>query len=404
VIHEHPGYERFLQRLASFSRLILYDKRGVGLSDPVPLEAVATLEEHVDDLVAVLDAAGSERAVIVGTSDGGMLAMMFAASRPERTSALALINSSARMSRAEDYPIGMPPEAYARSLEAVIAEYGTGRVLGPLSSPGLDADRFGLEWRGRLERQAASPATARAIHAAVFALDVRPVLGAIRVPTLVLHRSGDRYIRVEHGRYIAEHVPDARFVELPGADCTLAEALDALDELQEFVTGAPSAGHHERVLTTLLFTDLVESTALAAELGDARWNERLDRHDDLIARQLHRFGGRRIKHTGDGVLAMFDGPGRAIRCAIAIRDGLRALGFDSRAGLHTGEVEVRADDVGGIAVHLASRVTSFAQAGEVIVSSAVPPLVAGAGFTFADRGLQELKGVPDRWQLFAVDA
>ena len=402
VFHEHPAYERFLQRLASFSRLIIYDKRGVGLSDAVPLQAVPTLEEHVEDLIAVFDSVGSERAVVFGTSEGGPLAMLFAASHPERTSALALLNTFARLSRSDDYRIGIPAEVYRRFRDAAIADYGTGRNLGLLASPGLEDDQFSLEWRGRLERQSASPATARALHEAVFALDVREVLPAIKVPTLVLHRDEDRYIRSDHGRYLAEHIPGAQFVALPGSDHTLAAASDALDELQEFLTGTWTGADLERVLTTLLFTDLVDSTARAAELGDARWLERLDRHNNVVTRQLHRFSGHRVKNTGDGVLATFDGPGRAIRCAAAIRDGLRGLGLESRAGLHTGEVEIHGGEIGGIAVHLAARVMGHAQPGEVLVSSSIPPLVVGAGLTFEDRGLQELRGIPERWRLFAV--
>ena len=402
VFHEHPAYEQFLQRLASFSRLLIYDKRGVGLSDPVPLQAVPTLEEHVDDLVAVLDAVGSQQAVVFGTSEGGPLAMMFAASHPQRTTALVLLNTFARLSRSDDYPIGIPADVYRRFRDTALADYGTGRAVGLLASPSLAADRFSLEWRGRLERQSASPATARALHEAVFALDVRYLLAAINVPTLVLHRSGDRYIRVDHGRYLGDNIPGARFVELPGSDHTLAAASDAVDELEEFLTGTWSGADVRRVLTTLLFTDLVESTAHAAELGDSRWLERLDRHDNVVKRQLQRFSGHLVKNTGDGVLATFDGPGRAIRCAVAIRDGLRGLGLEIRAGLHTGEVEVHGDEIGGIAVHLAARVMGHAQGGQVLVSSAIPPLVAGAGLAFEDCGTHELRGIPDPWQLFAV--
>jgi class 3 adenylate cyclase/pimeloyl-ACP methyl ester carboxylesterase len=401
VIHEHPGYERFLQGLASVGRLIMYDKRGVGLSDPVPLQSLPTLEEHMDDVVAVLDAVGSERAVVLGTSEGGPLAILFAASYPDRTRALVLLNTFGRLSRSDDYPIGIPPEVYRRFLDDVMASYGSGRRLGELASPTLTADQFALEWRGRLERLSASPATARALHEAVFALDVRDVLRAIAVPTLVLHRAGDRYVRVEHGRYLAQHIRNAQYVELPGSDRTLPAALDAIDEVRLFVSGAGGADP-DRMLTTVLFTDLVESTSRAVELGDARWLELLDRHDDVVKRQLRRFNGRRVKHTGDGVVATFDGPGRAIRCATAIRDGLRAIGLECRAGLHTGEVEVRGPEIGGIAVHLAARVMGHAQPGEVLVSSAVPPLVAGAGFKFDDRGQQALRGLPDQWRLFAV--
>jgi class 3 adenylate cyclase/pimeloyl-ACP methyl ester carboxylesterase len=402
VFHEHPGYERFLQRLASFSRLIIFDKRGVGLSDPVPLQAVPTLEEHVDDVVAVLDAAGSERAVVLGTSEGGPLAIMFAVSHPKRTSALVLLNTFARLSRADDYALGIPTEVYRRFIDGVMDGYGTGQRLGELASPDIASDPFTLEWRGRLERQSASPATARALHAAIFMADVRHLLTTVDVPTLVLHRAEDRYVRVGHGRYLAQHIPGAKYVELPGNDRTLVAASDALDEAQEFMTGTPPGVDPQRILTTLLFTDVVESTRRATELGDARWLERLDRHDNVVDRQLQRFNGRRVKNTGDGVLATFDGPGRAIRCAIAIRDGLRGLGLETRAGLHTGEVEVHAGDIGGIAVPLAARVMALAQPGEVLVSSAIPPLVTGSEIRFDDRGEHQLRGIPTPWRLFAV--
>jgi pimeloyl-ACP methyl ester carboxylesterase len=402
VFHEHPGYERFLERLASFSRLILFDKRGVGLSDPVPLQALPTLEEHVDDMIAVLDTVRSERTVVLGTSEGGPLAIMFAASHPERTSALVLLNTFARLSRSDDYPIGIPAAVFQRFIGEALDGYGTGRAVGQLASPDIVSDQFTLEWRGRLERQSASPSTARALQEAIFAGDVRHLLPAVSTPTLVVHRAGDRYVRVGHGRYLAEHIPGAQYVELIGDDRTLAAASDAVDAIQEFLTGASAGADPERVLTTLLLTDIVESTRRAAELGDARWLERLDRHDHVIKRQLQRYNGRRVKNTGDGVLATFDGPGRAMRCAIAIRSGLRGIGLDSRAGLHTGEVEVHGDDIGGIAVHIAQRVMAHAQPGEVLVSSAIPPLVAGAEIRFEDRGDHILKGIPSRWRLFAV--
>ena len=402
LMWEQPVLVRFFQRLASFSRVILFDKRGTGLSDPVPLDELPTLEQRMDDVRAVLDAAGSERAAIFGATQGGPLAALFAATHPDRTSALVLFNTSARATRADDYPIGLPREGLDEYLATVEAGWGSvaaldQRVLGDVDEP--------LKlWMARYQRQALSPGAAVALLRMTFDVDVRDVLPAIQVPTLVIHRSENSTLPSDHGRYLADNIPGAQFVEVPGRDnlWLLGDHECVLDEVQEFLTGVRDVPESDRVLATVLFTDIVESTKLAASIGDARWRDILDAHDAMVRRQLDRFRGREVDTVGDGFLATFDGPARAIRCAGAIVAGARQLGISVRAGLHTGECEVRGDGIGGIAVHIGSRVADQAQPGEVLVSSTVKDLVAGSGIHFDDRGARLLKGVPGEWHLFAA--
>ena len=393
---------RFNDRLSAFARVIRFDKRGVGLSDPVPATALPTLEEWMDDLRAVLDDIGSDKASIVTAMAGGFLAMTFAATHPERVRSLVLIDGFARLTRAGDYPWGLSADQTREVIQTFESAWGTGMML-DLFDPD-DADDVALrESWGRYERHSVSPGTAAAMVQMINATDIRGILPVIRVPTLVIARS-DAPIESAHGRYLAERIADATYVELPGRGSLLWSGdQDALlREIEHFVTGSRPAPRHDRVLATVLFTDIVGSTDRAADLGDARWRELLAEHDQLVRRELDRFEGREVKTTGDGFLATFDGPARAIRCAEAIHVSLRAIGVDVRAGLHTGEIDLVDGDVGGLAVHLGARVMAEADAGQTVVSSTVKDLVVGSGIGFDDRGEHHLKGVPGSWRLFAV--
>ncbi len=400
---EEPALARFLNRVASFCRLILIDRRGTGLSDRIT--GVPSLEDRMDDVRAVMDAAGSEQAALFGISEGGPMCILFAATYPARTQSLVLFGTTACVMRTDDYPIGIPAERFEAFAERIAAEWGTG-VSGEIFAPSLAGDTaFRRTW-ARIERFSASPSGIQTLMRMLYETDVRHVLPSVRVPTLVLHRAGDRAMRVEGARYITDHVPDARYVELPGDDHFpwVGDGDTLLDEVEEFLTGTRATRDVDRVLTTILFTDIAASTARAADLGDRRWRDLLSSHDTLVRRELARFRGREVKQVGDGFLATFDGPARAIRCAGAIRDAVRALGIEVRAGLHTGECELTDDDVGGIAVHIGARVAVIAAPGEVLVSGTVKDLVAGSGFRFVDRGMHELRGVPGEWRLFAVDS
>jgi class 3 adenylate cyclase len=404
VMWEEPSLARFLGRLASFSRLLCFDKRGTGVSDPLPLGSLPTLEQWMDDVRVIMDAAGSKRATLFGHGEAGQTAILFAATYPEQTSALILVDSSARALRDVGYPCGLPADRVAVAVDRFEERWGTGENLDFIAPSVAHDERF-KRWYARYERLAVAPRTASAIYAMQFERDLRDVLKAIRVPTLVMHRVGNRYIRVGNGRYMAEHIPGAKWVELPGEDYLfhVGETEIMLAETEEFLTGMRSAPELDRVLATVLFTDIVGSTEKAAEIGDRKWRELLDQHDAIVGRQLQQFRGRLVRSTGDGILATFDGPARAIRCAGAIRDGLRGLGIGIRAGLHTGEVEMRADDLGGIAVHIGARVAALAAAGEILISSTVKDLVVGSGILFADRGTHILKGVPGEWRVFAAE-
>jgi class 3 adenylate cyclase len=402
---EFPTFAHYLRRLASFSRLIAFDKYGIGLSDPIPSRSLPPLEDWMDDVRTVMDAVDSEAAVILGANEGSMMAALFAATYPERTTALVLVNATARMAWAPDYPIGVAPEVQDRLATLVETAWGRGDMMAAVN-PSLAADPVAAEAWGRFLRLSASPATAAAVMRVLFDLDVREILPTIGVPTLVVHRKDNPVITVAQGRYVAERIPGARFVAVPGADHGLAvgDPDVILDEVEEFLTGAKSAGDGDRVLATVLFTDIVGSTARLSELGDRQWRELLASHDALARRQVERYGGRLVDTTGDGLLATFDGPLRGIRCAIALRDAVRRIGLTIRAGLHTGEIERNGDDVTGLGVHIAARVQALAQPNEVLVSRTVKDLVAGAALGFADRGSHELKGVRDPWELYAVEA
>ena len=395
--------ERFLSRLASFSRLILFDKRGTGLSDRVPNDQLPTIEQRMDDVRAVMDAAGSERAALFGVSEGGPMAAVFASTYPQRTSALVMYGTYAKRVRTEDYPWAPTPEERQRWYDLLQRDWGRDADLAVLA-PSIADDPQVRQWWGSYLRQSASPGAALALARMNTQIDIRQVLPAIRVPTLVIHRTGDRDIDVGGARWMAERIPGARYVELPGDDhLPWAGDQDALlGEIEEFLTGVRHVDVSDRVLATVLFTDIVGSTERAAAVGDREWRELLSRHHALVRREVERFRGREIDTAGDGFLVSFDGPARGIRCACAIRDGVRAIGLEIRAGLHTGECEVMGDQLTGLAVHTGARVAALAGPSEVLVSSTVRDLVAGAGLEFADRGEHELKGVPGSWHLFAV--
>ena len=397
-----PAYADFLERMASFSRLIVFDRRGTGLSDRI-LE-LGSFEELLDDMRAVLDAVSSERTALFGGAEGGPMCALFAATFPERTSALVLGASYPRRKWAPDYPWGLDEQAQERILAAYETKWGTDGFAVRTVAPSLAEDERFRKWNAQACRFAGTPASARAWFHITMEIDVRDVLPAIRVPTLVLHRSGDRVVPVQAGRYLAEHIPDAKFVELPGVNhYPFAGDSDAmLDEIEEFLTGSRRVREPDRVLATVLFTDIVGSTERAAELGDRRWKQLLDDHHRLVRAELERSRGKEVRIAGDGFLATFDGPARAVRCACAIRDAVRKLGIEIRAGLHTGEIELAQTGVEGIAVHIGARVAALAGAGEVLASSTVKDLVVGSGIDFADRGTHVLKGVPGEWNVHAV--
>ena len=404
VMWEEPSLARFLRRLASFARVICFDKRGTGISDPVPLAALPTLEQWADDVLAVMDAVGSQRAAVVGHAEGGPMAMLFAASHPERTVALVLMETFARLRRDVDYPHGIPSTQVARFLQHFEERWGTGANV-DLIAPSRADDRRFRQWYARYERLGIGRGACTAMYGSVaLGIDLRPLLPSIHASTLVLHSRGNRHIRVGHGQYLAAHIPGATYVELAGDDHLFyAGDVDRrVDETQEFLTGVRPAAELDRVFATILFTDMVRSTERAAQLGDQRWREILDDHDARVRRELEHHRGRLVHSTGDGVLATFDGPARAIRCGNAITRSISEIGIEMRSGLHAGEVEQRGDDIGGIAVHLAARVMETAGPGEVVVSSTVKDLVAGSGLTFTERGVHALRGVPGEWRLFAV--
>ncbi len=401
-IWELPGVPRLLNRLASFTRLILFDKRGTGLSDPVT--EVPSLDQRMEDLCAVMDAVGSEKAALWGVSEGGPMSLLFAVTHPARTDSLVLYGAFPRFSFAPDFPWGFKPDAIEQLLSATEHGWGEGGLLS-VFAPSVAQDPAMRRVFGGFQRTGASPAMARAVLEALVEIDVRDVLGEIRVPTLLLHRAGDRAIPVEHSRYMAGRIPGAKLVELEGVDHViwLGGGDDVLEEIEEFLTGTRAGRAPDRVLATVLFMDIVGSTERAQEMGDRRWSDLLDRYLSTVRRELKRFGGREMDTAGDGFFATFDAPARAIQCAQAILDAVGRLGIAVRTGLHTGECEVMGEKVGGIAVHIGARVMGMARPGEVVVSGTVKDLVAGSRLRFADRGTHSLKGVPGEWRLYAVE-
>jgi pimeloyl-ACP methyl ester carboxylesterase len=392
---------RFFERLASFCRLILVDKRGTGLSDRVT--AMPTLEERMDDVRAVMDAVGSKQAALVGYSEGGPMCVLFSATYPERTSALVLYAAMARVAWAPDNPWGRTDQETEIRLKTIEEKWGQGYIY-QMFAPSIASNPEYKKWAARFERGAASPGAALALIRMNVQIDVRHVLPTVSVPTLVLHRTDDRFIDVKHGRYLAKHIQGAKYVELAGDDhLPWAGGVDALcDEIQAFLTGVRRGPEPDRVLATVLFTDIVGATQRAAEIGDRAWKELIGHHHFLVRQQLERHRGCEIDTAGDGFLATFDGPARAVRCGRAIADAVKSLNIQIRAGVHTGECEIMGEKLGGIAVHIGARVASQAAPDEVLVSSTVKDLVAGSGLSFEGRGAFTLKGVPGKWNLFAA--
>ena len=393
---EDPVFAGFLKRLTAFSRLILFDKRGTGLSDRVG--DLPSLEVRMDDVRAVMDAAGSERAALFGISEGGAMAMLFAATYPQRTRALALFGTYAHYGTWV-----VPPDKLPAALARMDELWGTGQMVS-VFGPSRASDPQFKAWWARFERLGGSPTAAVHLTRMNSEIDVRPILPSIRVPTLVVHRAADARVNVESGRYLARHIPAAKYVEVPGEDHLLwcGDVNRVADEIEVFLTGSRAETEPDRVLATILFTDIVDSTKRASELGDQAWGALLLRHNEIVRREIARFRGREVKSTGDGFLATFDGPARAVRCGDAIAEAVRSLNLDVRIGVHTGEIEIRPDDdIGGIAVHLASRVMALAAAGEVLVTGTVRDLVAGSNLSFADRGTQTLKGLPEQVRIFS---
>lgn len=393
----------FVASMARLGRLLQFDQPGTGASDPVPLASLPTMEQWMDDVRVVMDAEGVARATLIAEDTGGPVALLFSATHPERVERLVLVNSYARMERAPDYPWGFPSAIRVQAVERWSRMWGTGEQL-QITAPRFAGDPETRRNLALIERLSAAPSMARVLFDMISQIDVRDVLPAVRVPTLVMHRTADPWIRVEHGRYLAEHIPDARFIALSGDThygYWFGDTEEVVGHIAEFVTGVAHDTHDtERILTTLLFTDIVDSTRRAVELGDRAWQALLAKHDALIQDLVGRYRGRVIKSTGDGCLAVFDGPARAVRSAAAIRDATGALGLAIRAGLHTGEVELRGEDVAGVAVHVAARVVAAAGAGDVLVSQTVKDLTIGSGIAYEERGEHTLKGVPGVWRLY----
>jgi class 3 adenylate cyclase len=397
VAWEEPQRARVWTRLASFARLIMFDKRGTGLSDRTV--GVPTLEERMDDVRAVMDAVGSQRAALFGISEGGAMSVLFAATYPERTRALVLYGTYGHFRSWV-----LPPDRIEAALDRMEKNWGTGESL-HLFAPSVASDEtFKLSW-ARFERLGASPSAVVALMRMNSEIDIRPILPSIRVPTFIIHRQGDVRVNVEAGRFMARQIPNAKYLEVPGSDHTLwtGETERILDEVEEFLTGSRSAIESDRVLATVLFTDIVNSTKRAETIGDRAWHDVLDRHNALVRREISRHRGHEVRTMGDGFLATFDGPARSIRCALAINEGVEALGLQVRAGLHTGEVEMADDDLSGIAVHIASRVATMAKPGQVLVSNTVRDLVAGSNIRFHDEGSHSLKGLTESVRLFAAE-
>jgi class 3 adenylate cyclase len=398
---ELPAFRRYCERLAEFSRLILFDKRGMGMSDRVP--GATTLEERMDDIRAIMDAVGSKRAAVMGESEGGPLALLFAAAHPERTAALVLQGAEVRERTDDEWPWGESTEdEFEESMKSLPEWWGKGLGIDYIA-PSVAGQEWARAWRGRVQTHSNTPAAAEAFMRMAFEIDVRHVVPAINVPTLIVHAARDGVCHVENARYLARNIPGAKYVELDTDDhVPWFDPNQTLAEIREFLTGRREAATPDRFLATVLFTDLVGSTSLAAELGDRRWRDLLEQHHLSVRRELARFDGHEVDTAGDGFFATFDGPARAIRCAHSVVDAVRPFGLDVRAGLHTGEVELTNGKVAGIAVNIGARVASQAGPGEVLVSSTVKDLVAGSGLEFEDRGTASLKGVPGEWRLFAV--
>ena len=405
VMWDVPGLAAYLGRLSSFARVVCFDKRGTGVSDPVPLDDPPTLERWMDDAIAVLDGAGVDQVAVIGDTEGGPMAMLLAATYPERVSALVLVNSFARWQRAGDYPIGMPASTTEKLITRWEQNWGHTAEILALTAPSLADDEQARRWFLRYQRLAMPPGAAVVMFRWVLSVDVRDVLPSITAPTLALHRRQARHHRVAFGRYLAECIPHARLIELEGADTLPFHAGDVeplLSAIEVFLTGTKHTTSPRRRLATVMISDIVDSTAIASRLGDARWRELLRDHDTVIRGAIARFRGEELAHTGDGIVATFDGPTRAVICAQHISDALSDLDLKVRIGLHAGEIEVGPDGTTGLAIHLASRVMSVSTADGIIVSRTVKDLTFGSGITFGDIGEHQLKGVPGTWTLYKV--
>ena len=398
---EQPDFARIMKRLSSFSRLIIFDKRGTGRSDPVSV--APPMEQRLKDLLAVMEAAGSEKAALMGISEGGPASILFAATYPERTSQLLLYGTTARFSSAPDYEWGFEIGPYSAGLDKMEERWGDAATIG-LFAPSYKNDENAREMWGNYERAGASPGMARSVMEALVDIDVRPALADIRVPTAIIHRTGDRAVLFGNASYMAEHIPGAKLVELPGVDHFpfLRESDDIWDEVAECLTGSRHGGVLERILATVLFTDIVDSTQKAHDLGDRKWRDLLEQYYAAVRAELRRFGGHELDTAGDGFFARFDTPAHAIDCARAINQSVQSLGIDARTGIHTGECDVTEEKLSGMAVHIAARVMALAGPGEILVSSTVKEIVTGSKLAFTDRGAHALKGVPGEWRLYAV--
>ena len=402
LLWQIPPAAKFLTEMSAFCRVLHMDRRGCGASDAVPVSAIPTWEALAEDMTAVLDAACCELADVVGVNEVGPIAILLAAMHPERVRSLVLINTAARYVEADDYPIGASPAALEAIIEMTATSFGT-EDIAKATSPNRIEDREFISAVARMYRASATPRTAAAqFRYFLSSMDVRPFLSLVQCPTLVLHVRESPFVPLAHGKYLTEHIPDATHVEMPGGDMIPPYGPDTVLDIAEFLTGERPSYEVERVLTTILLTDIVGSTERAASLGDHQWRSLLDAHDRAVREQLRRAGGREVKHTGDGFLISFDGPARGIRCATAISEVTEALGIKVRAGLHTGECERRGEDLSGLAVHIAARVNALAGPSEVLVTSTVKDLVVGSGISFAEHGEHALRGVPDTWKLFAV--
>jgi class 3 adenylate cyclase/pimeloyl-ACP methyl ester carboxylesterase len=401
LVWEEPGVARFLERLASFSRVIMFDKRGTGLSDRGG--SPPTLEERMDDVLAVMEAARSERAALFGVSEGGPMSVLFAATFPERTRALIIYGSYAKGSWSEEHPWMLKIEQYERWISRIPETWGDPQAL-QYWAPSVAHDEFLSNWWGKMQRMGASPGGVCDLIRLYSEIDVRPILSSVQVPTLVMHRRGDRTIRVGAGRYLAENIPNAKYVELPGVDHLwwIKEEGRISGEIEEFLMGERPSLSLERTLATVLFTDIVNSTGQALRQGDEQWLQLMDQHNRIVRQEIHNFRGREIRSTGDGFLVTFDGPSRAVYCAAKIREGMARLGLEIRAGIHTGEVELKGHELGGIGVHIAARVLDYAEASQIVVSSTVRDLMVGSGVKFEDVGKHALRGIEGEWRLFEV--
>lgn len=404
LLWDDPIVARGLRRLMGCGRLIMCDFRGVGASDSLDATRLPALQAWVDDIGAVLDAAGSEQATLIACSESALPVMMFAATFPERTAGIVVINAFACFVRTPEAPFAMPAESAKQYAELYRTIAGTGELVGYLAPSRAGEPAF-RRWLARGQRLGAGPGTAAAIYDVFMRSDLSRILPSIRVPTLVVHREGDPHVRAEHARYLAERIPGAELVALPGEDNEWfsGEIEPLFDEVEQFVTGIRRARRSDRVLATILFTDIVGSSEHAASLGDAAWKGLLDAYDALLRAHIDSFGGRLVDTAGDGALATFDGPARAIYCACGIRDSVDSLGLSIRAGLHTGEVELRGEGIGGLAVHIGARVAALAGADEVLVSASVPPLVVGSAIRFTPHGTHNLKGISGAWDVFRVE-